>query len=445
MTETGGGPLRLGRGVCFEQYGNVVYLRHTAVRKDYLFNPIVCDILRCFSGGAVRTAEEVLSALLEQYDVPDGAVFRREIVDFLRLLTAESILTVDAPAASPSLPDVRDQVMEHCMTEKQLFSAALELTYRCNERCLHCYIDDPEAGTGPGELTLAEYRDLLDQLRELGCLNVLLTGGEVLVRSDFLEIAEYAASLGMLVDIFTNGLGLTGDVFDRIKALRPNSLSYSLYGGSARVHDGITQVPGSFERTLRAVMMTKCAGIDTYIKTVVMKQDLDSLEALLQWGRRLGVPVTAGFAVLDTHTGRSARPYQLEDLADFRRALDLLERYQPSGSFAGIKRSPADRVCSAGRCSLGIDPWGEVRPCMSLPVRLGNIRETSLRQIWENAPALEKLRRVTMGDVCGTCGACPDFVYCELCLARVKDGIIPKDVCTLAKAVREGAARRLES
>lgn len=187
-------------------------------------------------------------------------------------------------------------------------------------------------------------------------------------------------------------------------------------------------------------MMTKCAGIDTYIKTVIMKQNLDSLEELLQWGQRLDIPVTAGFAVLDTHTGRSARPYQLEDPANFRRALALLRRYQPQPP-AQRGRNTDSWVCSAGKCSLSIDPRGEVRPCMTLPVRLGNVRETPIAQIWETAPALETLRGVTMRDVCLRCGTCRYFDFCELCLGRVKaGGGIPQDVCLLAEAVGQTEA-----
>lgn len=433
----GGRPLRLAGDARFERYGQSVYLRTIGSRKDYLFNAVSYDVLCCFDSGAARTREDVFAALSEQFEVKDMAAFHREVGDSLDTLEREGILVPDT-VPEPAPGSVQEQVTQACIRERRLFSAALELTYRCNERCLHCYVDGPGRETNAGELTLDEYKALLDELRAMGCISLLLTGGEVCVKETFLPIAQYAASLGMLVDIFTNGIGLTPELFDALQALRPNSISYSLYGGSARVHDAITQVDGSFDRTLRAVMMTKCAGIDTYIKTVVMKQNLDSLEELLQWGRRLDIPVTAGFAVLDTHTGRSAAPYQIDDPAQFRRAVNLLQRYQP-GPPARRGREPDSRVCSAGLCSLSIDPRGEVRPCMTLPSRLGNVREMPISQIWETAPALDTLRDTTMADVCGRCVSCESFDFCELCLGRVNaGGGVPRDVCLLARAVADG-------
>lgn len=435
--DKGVGTWRLAKGVCYERYGEHVYLRHIDARKDFLFNPLVYDLLGCFSGGP-RTEEEVRAALLEAYDAEDTEAFRREIGGFLRQLEGEGILKSDREPP-PEAESPVELAQAACEAEGRLFSAALELTYRCNERCIHCYADDPPDGRE--ELTLAEYRTLLEDLRDMGCVELLLTGGEVCVKDCFLQVAQYAASLGMAVDIFTNGLGLTPELFDALKALKPNSLSFSLYGGRA-VHDQITGVPGSFDRTLRAVMAAKCAGFDTYIKTVVMRENLGELEALLRLGRRLEIPVTAGFAVLDTHTGRSGAAHQLTEPEDIRRALELLEGCR---SFAPGRRDPRGPVCSGGRTSLSVDPYGEVRPCVTMPVSLGNVRQTPVRRIWEGAPELRAIRNRSLGSVCPRRGACPNIDYCEVCLGRVlarEDGGVPEDVCVLAEESRRLAEKR---
>lgn len=440
MTANIGGvkALRLSGGVCYEKYGASVYLRHIAARKDYLFNEIVYDILRCFPGGAERTVDEVTDALLEQYAVADAGAFRREVGAFLEQLADEGILTaVNGAEVSPQ-PSVSEQVQTACTREHRLFSAALELTYRCNERCVHCYVDDAAARHRSEELTLEEYRVLLNDLRSMGCVSLLLTGGEVFVKDCFLPVAAHASSLGMAVDIFTNGLAMTPERFDALRELNLNSISYSLYGGSPAVHDAVTGVQGSFERTLAAAMMTKCAGIDTYIKTVVMKENLSDLETLLRLGRRLDIPVSAGFAVLDTHTGRSGSAHQLTEPEDIQRALALLDHGQPI-PVSDAHRTPDSPVCTAGRCSLSVNPYGEVYPCLALPIQLGNIRETPIQQIWEKSPELEQLQTMCLQTVCGRCGSCQYIDYCELCPGRVKSlpgsgTAVPNDVCILAEA-----------
>ena len=429
----------LNQGICYQRYGDFVYLRHIDARRDYLFNGVVYDILRCFSQKEGRTKEEAEAALLERYSLSDRESFRREMDAFLERLTDEGILRTDQAYACADLPAVL-RIQEVCAEKHLLFSAALELTYRCNARCIHCYVDDAHGAQGQEELTLEEYRDLLDELRDMGCISLLLTGGEVGVKDCFPEVAEYAASLGMAVDIFTNGLTMTPELLEKLRQWKINSVSYSLYGGTAPVHDAITTIPGSFERTLMAALMTKCAGIDTYIKTVVMKENQDDLGALLQLGKRLAIPVAAGFAVLDTHSGRSGAAHQLSTPEEFRRALALISDGHPAET-AGFHRKPDSLLCSAGQCSLSIDPYGNVRPCLALPIPLGNIRETPLRRIWAKSPALTKLRNLRLREVCGACESCENIDGCELCLARVRflpDGgvMIPKDVCLMAAESR---------
>ena len=437
---------RLNRGICYQRYEDFVYLRHIDARKDYLFNGIVYDILRCFPGDTGRTKDEVAAVLLEQYCVSDRESFRREIDTFLQRLTEEGILVTDHMDVhgGAELPAVL-QIQEVCAREHLLFSAALELTYRCNERCIHCYVDGVHKERGQNELTLEEYKGLLDELRDMGCVSLLLTGGEVGVKDCFLEVTEYAASLGMAVDLFTNGLTMTPEILEQLRQWTVNSVSYSLYGGTAPVHDAITKIPGSFQRTLMAALMTKCAGIDTYIKTVVMKENQEDLSALLQLGKRLGIPVAAGFAVLDTHSGRSGTVHQLSTREEIQHALRLLSDGDHAGT-AAFHRKPDSLICNAGQCSLSIDPYGNVRPCLALPITLGNIRKTPLRKIWAEAPELRDLRNLRLRKVCRECESCGNIDECELCLARIKflpDGgtEIPRDVCLLAEESRNMARR----
>src|SRR5438132_4064474 len=78
----------------------------------------------------------------------------------------------------------------------------LDVTYRCNERCVHCYLDHDDHG----EMTTAEIRTVLDELSEAGVFFLTLSGGEVLMRRDFFEIVGYARRLMFNVKVKTNGV-----------------------------------------------------------------------------------------------------------------------------------------------------------------------------------------------------------------------------------------------
>lgn len=423
--------MELSKDVFYRCYGDAVYLRHTGLRRDILLNASAYQALELLKAAGAGTREQLLEAL-----TAGGAGTKAGCERFLDSLLAEGILTDGEMDAQTDGMTVSESVKELCAQRHLLYSACFELTYRCNERCVHCYIDDapPDAGQ---ELTLDEYKSLIDQLREMGCMFLLLTGGEVFLKKDFLEIAEYAAGAGLAVDIYTNGSLMTDSQFDRLRALPLNSLSFSLYGGTARVHDAITGFPGSFERTVRAAMMTNCAGIDTYIKTVVMRENAEDLENLCRLCQRLNIPLNASFEITDSHTGASAEEHRLEDVEAYVRALGVVDRFFP---FARCpeRRDPERPVCNAGRFSLSVDPYGRVKPCISIQTVLGDVRRQSMRDIWEHAP-MDWLTGLRFGDVCPSSGSCAFSGRCGMCLGSTgvspnRPPVRPAYPCVLAEA-----------
>lgn len=426
------GDLRLARGVYYEKYGDAVYLRSVDEKRDYLFNETVYDLLNCFSKKEWRSARSAVERMLELYDVADVGAFRQDMEGFLLRLADSGILERRGAEAEEEPPRVSELVERRCSEERRLYSLGLELTYRCNERCVHCYVDDgPAAGE---ELSTEQWRALLDEARSMGCVNVLLTGGEVCCRPDFLDIAEYAASIGILVDIYSNGIGIDDSMFERLCAMKINSLSFSLYGGHAHVHDAITGIRGSFDRTLRMIMMTKCAGIDTYIKTVVMRENADDLEALFQLSQRICVDVVPSYTILDTHRGVSGQTHRLSSVEAYQKVMEMAERYRP-GSLGRGGRQADGAACGSGQCSLCVDPYGAVHPCLTMKNTLGNVRTDSLRAIWDNSAELERIRSIRFSELCTACGACAYVGCCDICMGRLgSERGVPEDVCMLSKA-----------
>src|SRR5712692_5706146 len=120
-------------------------------------------------------------------------------------------------------------------------SVQLDLTYRCNERCIHCYLDHHDHG----EMNTAEIKDLLDQMADAGVFYLTLRGGEILMRRDFFQILEHARLRTFCVKLKTNGVMIRAKEAERLRALGVESIQISIYSHRPEVHDAITKVPGS--------------------------------------------------------------------------------------------------------------------------------------------------------------------------------------------------------
>src|ERR1700731_5118380 len=142
----------------------------------------------------------------------------------------------------------------------------LDVTYRCNERCVHCYLDHDDHG----EMSTAEIKDVLDQLAEAGVFFITFSGGEVLMRRDFFEIVEYARRLMFNVKIKTNAVMIHEKEARRIRELGVDTIQISVYSHRPEVHDAITKLPHSFERTVKAIRFLHSQGLRVPIANVLM-------------------------------------------------------------------------------------------------------------------------------------------------------------------------------
>lgn len=436
IEETLDGLYFLGENIFYEKYGDMVYARDTAAQKDYLFTETAYDYLRHFSKERAVSGESVAELVKKEYAVADDTEFFKDAKGFFEYLIDNRIIV---PALNSGKTDkiktaaLIDEVRSYCMEHKILQSVELELTYRCNEKCIHCYVDNftPDQK----ELSLSEYKSFLLEVRKMGCLSVLLTGGEVCMKHEWLDIAEFASSIGMLVDIYTNGLALTDEIFDRIRSIHPSSVSYSLYGGTKAVHDAVTGVPGSFDKTIKSIMMTKCAGIDTYIKTVVIKENADDLAPLLKLAERIGVDVNPSYTIFDSYGGKYKGAHMLDTEKDYINVMKICRRYAPEDNIRG-RRDIKGKVCRAGLSSLSMDPYGNVYVCISLRRSIGNIRNKSIREIWQHSEYLSKIRSLRFCDLCHKSAECLYKDNCSICFARIDlDNIkIPDDICMRARA-----------
>jgi radical SAM protein with 4Fe4S-binding SPASM domain len=298
-----------------------------------------------------------------------------------------------------------------------------ELTYRCNEQCVHCYCvveHGREREARAHELTYDEVVRVLDDLADLGGFYLTLSGGEVLVRRDFFEIAEHARRRGFVLRIFTNGLALTDAKARRIAALDPLTVELSIFSADPAVHDAITRVPGSFARLLRAVHLLKAHGIRVYLKSVMMTPNIEGFAKLHQLGKDLGVfSHTFACEVSPRVTGDTLGPrrYQLDD----EQLLNYLGQpvFPPSAPFfEGASEDVGRQRDTCGPATNGacIDPYGNVYPCVAFRIPLGNVRERPLRELWyAPPPAIRDLLSVKKYADLPECRDCELVGFCKRC------------------------------
>ena len=324
--------------------------------------------------------------------------------------------------------DYYSQIVVKTAKQHQLFFVHLELTYRCNQRCTHCYVMKPgDPGfKAPGpELSTEEWKGIIDQLADENALNIGFSGGESLIRSDFFEIARYARSKRFAIRILTNGILITPEVADKIAALYPVSVDMSLYGARAATHDGITLTPGSFERTVRAFRLLAERHVQAYAKIALMRENVGEFQEVRALAEELQAIFKYDITIVPKDNG-STQPlrHRLSDeelLGFFRQEMKASRQEEIGWKFSGAKVN--GRVCLSGTNQIAINPYGEVFPCVQAKISAGNLRRQKLHTVWSYAPILRNMRALRLRDF-PTCATCHLLRFCFHCpgVALLEDG-----------------------
>ena len=294
-------------------------------------------------------------------------------------------------------------------------SAHLDITWRCNERCVHCYLDHD----GTGEMSTAEIKDIIRQLSECGTFFLSVSGGEPLLRRDCFEILEYARSLSFTVKLKTNAVMIGLKEAERLKQMGIEQVQVSIYSHRHEIHDAITKLPGSLRRSLDAIRRLRALGLKVSITNVLMKQNSSDAKAVKQLAKELGVE----FVIDPTITPKLDGDRSIVNLGISGQTLhDVFHTEEfvgDVGEFCAPISAVDDDVlegysCSAGHTLAYISPFGDVYPCVQFPMPCGNLRKQSFREIWWQSTALTELRSVHVRDL-PTCSHCTHVAYCTRC------------------------------
>jgi radical SAM protein with 4Fe4S-binding SPASM domain len=340
----------------------------------------------------------------------------------------------------PGPTPVMDRLISRTVQKHRPLSVHFDLTYRCNERCVHCYLDHDDHG----ELTTAECLKVLDDLARSGTLFLTFSGGEIFLRPDLYEILAAARRLHFDISLKSNALLVTAERAARLREFGVRRVQISVYSDIPAIHDAITKVPGSLERTLAAIPILLEHGLQVKLACPLMQQNLMAYRGVMALAEKLGVPYILDLTITPMMDGSSG---PLEHRASVSSLLPVLRdpvlhacKPQPATqSSSATSASPStfgsavssgiesaayeDLPCSAGHNSCYISPYGDVFPCVQLPQAAGNLRRGKFDDIWYHAPQLERLRAVRESQL-PICSQCEIRSYCERCpgLALMEGG-----------------------
>lgn len=336
------------------------------------------------------------------------------------------------------------------------FLVVWNYTKLCNLRCEHCY-----ESAGPkamkDELTTEEAKRVIDEFEDAGVVAIAFSGGEPLMRKDIFEVVGHAKEKGFFTSVATNGTMITREVARKMKDVFDYA-EISL-DGFEEVHDKFRGVPEAWRRTCKGIKNSIAEGIDTCVALTATRYNFREIPKLVDFAENeLGanrvilfnyVPVGRGKDIIDQDLSPQERHELLKYL--YTRMMDSNCKlicystapqysmvswefaygiYSASGivsthftseaamqALQGRTKSLADFLggCGAGRLYCGLEPNGDITPCVFMPIKLGNIRKDHLRDVWHSSEVLWKLRN---RDALEGCGACEYRYICGGCRAR---------------------------
>jgi radical SAM protein with 4Fe4S-binding SPASM domain len=310
------------------------------------------------------------------------------------------------------------------------YTGTIETTYRCNLACAHCYVNQPAGSREEREREMPTDRllRLVDEIVDEGCLELLFTGGEVLVRPDFETVYRHARARGLLVTLFTNGTLVTDRIADLLAAEPPLSVEISLYGMTAETYERVTQVPGSFEKCREGIRRLVERKVPLKLKTMALEWNAHEVAAMAEYAASLGLEFR-----FDTHLNARVdcgadRNRELQVGA--RRAAELTRA--SAARLAELKEfcekhvvpvrpedDPRVYSCGAGDVSFTIDPYGRLQMCQLARKSAFDLQAGTFAEGWQRFFPVVRARPWQTAAPCRACalkpmcGSCPGAAELE--------------------------------
>lgn len=313
--------------------------------------------------------------------------------------------------------------------EYKPFLVSWNITKRCNLNCPHCYLDASGQSDEPqDELTTEEGFRLIDQISELNSQTFLiLTGGEPLLRKDFMDLARYASGK-LRVLVGTNGVLLNDKNVKKMVECGVSGVGISMDSINPENHDSFRGMDGAWDKAASGIEACKKHGLNFQIQTTITNDNYDEIPDMIEYSHSAGAKAFTLFFLVCTGRGQKftdLSPVQYEKMLSYLAKaqegyLDMMIRARCAPYFMRIsyQKEPFSRLassCYAGKQYCRITPKGDVTPCPYLPTSVGNVRSETFSDIWTNSNLFHQMRH---SKVKGKCGVCEFNFVCGGCRAR---------------------------
>ncbi|WP_297983001.1 radical SAM protein [uncultured Oscillibacter sp.] len=304
----------------------------------------------------------------------------------------------------------------------QLTNLHIEITSKCNERCVHCYIPHENKYHSMGSDL---FYDILEQCREMNLLHLTISGGEPMLHRNFIDFLRKCNEYNFSVNVLSNLTMLNDAILAEMKKNHLLGVQTSLYSMDAKIHDSITQQVGSFEKTKSGILKLLENDIPLQISCPLLKQNVNSYMDVVKWGKKHDVNVGADYVIIGQYncdTQNLQNRLSLEDISEILKQRTITDPQYLNKITADAEKKekmrPGDFVCSVCNSSICIAENGNVYPCAGWQgFVVGNIVESSLYNIWNYSKKIQYLRNLKRKDF-PKCLQCPDNQFCTMCMVR---------------------------
>lgn len=437
-----------------ENYG---YITNQLTRHDRVYDETGAIFLKYISREP-KEISQILEKLYNEFQEIDKNELQEDLLAFIKSLEYDKFLVTGKELAELDSKDelftynldnpktlksdftqntwenisenTQDFFLEEVQGRPLISTLQLELSSRCNERCIHCYIPNGKKNEGI-DMPFERFKKLVDEFADMGGISITLSGGEALLHNDIVKMLYYCREKDLKITVLSNLINLTDEQIRAMKETNVSLVQVSLYSMNPEIHDFITKVKESFKRSKEAIEKLVASEVPVQISCPLMKANKEGYKEVLKYAQSLKIKAQTDYIMMaqaDMDTSNLANRLSLEetekvlnDIIDYD--LDYLkdfERIKPIESKIKFDRERylKQPVCGVGYDNCCVTANGDVYPCAGWQdYVLGNVYNEPLKDIWEKSEKVKELRKLTHASFpqCVDCEARP---YCAMCLVR---------------------------
>lgn len=319
-------------------------------------------------------------------------------------------------------------------------SGGIELTNKCNFDCIHCY-ETVERGNFSQPFSTKNLKEIIDTFSEMGVISVFLTGGEAMMRPDFLEIYTYLRNKGIMVSVLTNGSTLNEKILEVFEEKMPKMIDVSLYGASEETYQKVTRRNGMFLQVINNLKELKRRNIPFQLKGILLQENVNDLNEMRKIAQNLNVPFKIYTDIRTFNNGDVTPLYhsltlkQILNLEkeDAELQLHLQKSLDKNDKSISSSRIGKKYLCRIAQNSFFISYDGKINGCVRSRTNSIKLEEHTFKEAWEIMKDLFVDKKRDLPSPCETCELLSICDYCpgSFELETGSPEIPPKRICEL--------------